>query len=355
MKRILTICLLMLVTSLPSASSRAQDDQPAWRIPFGPHETKEELEAAIEAARKKDVPESTLTEARMRYFLSNNDYQGLYEIREALAAMPVELDIEKSEFSSLVEAETMAAFALALGAEVAEDEALFEKSIKEAFWKSPDVATPLAGMVQRFKADPEADAAMQALAEAVDGGDVAAVESAAKEAFWIVPEQATTIAEIVGGFRSKEIERNITIPMDTELIISDGGKVSLEDLLGNHKALYLDFWGSWCGPCMVRMKTLNSRGEAFPEYGVIVAGVNTEHDPAIAEQVRKDKDMTIPWLVEPVELPLQGLLDVDSIPRVWIVSGEGKILYNGHPDDEELIELLENEFDVVVPPSLNGQ
>jgi hypothetical protein len=65
--------------------------------------------------------------------------------------------------------------------------------------------------------------------------------------------------------------------------------------------------------------------------------MNTESDEAIADKVRGEKDMKdVTWLVEPKEKPFSEPMEITSIPRVILLSPEGKVLFNGHPQDAAL-------------------
>ncbi|MBF0243933.1 MAG: TlpA family protein disulfide reductase [Planctomycetes bacterium] len=132
----------------------------------------------------------------------------------------------------------------------------------------------------------------------------------------------------------------LNFPMDREIQNSTGGKVTLATLVKGKKAVLLDFWASWCGPCMQLMPTLIEKDALLSKQNVVVAGMNTEGDLEKAESVRAKLKISFNWLVEPEGGPFSSLLGIDSIPRMILVSPEGKILYNGHPSDPALYEAL---------------
>jgi hypothetical protein len=68
--------------------------------------------------------------------------------------------------------------------------------------------------------------------------------------------------------------------------------------------------------------------------------MNTESDRNKAEKVRKDRKMSMAWLVEPKDEPLSRPLKIDSIPRAVLVTPDGKIAFCGHPQDAGLESAL---------------
>lgn len=129
----------------------------------------------------------------------------------------------------------------------------------------------------------------------------------------------------------------LKVPMDLEVTRSNGEKTSLASLVKGQKALFVDFWASWCGPCMANMPKLKTMAVDLKKRGVTVIGMNTE-DMATAAQIGKEQSIAFDWLVEPENRPFSQMLNIDSIPRAIIISPEGKVLYNGHPADAEAIE-----------------
>ena len=61
-----------------------------------------------------------------------------------------------------------------------------------------------------------------------------------------------------------------------------------------------------------------------------------ENAQNIAERIRKEQGMAIPWLIEPPERPYTKLFELDSIPRMVLIAPTGKVLFNGHPQDPAL-------------------
>ena len=132
----------------------------------------------------------------------------------------------------------------------------------------------------------------------------------------------------------------VTVPMDLEIKTSKGEATTLAKLADGKKAVLLDFWATWCGPCMALMPELKKKAAKLAPQGIVVAGMNVENSPKKAERTRKKLKISFNWLVEPKDEPFSGPLQVDSIPRMILVTPKGKVLFNGHPQDPGLAQAL---------------
>ncbi len=184
---------------------------------------------------------------------------------------------------------------------------------------------------------------------AAEAGDENVFEQSFKQAFWLNPELASALAAELKERRAAGRLASLVLPMDAPFETSAGAKTSLAELAKGQKAVLLDFWATWCGPCMNSMPAMVLRAQNLAPQKVAVIGINTEASQSggmaeaqkKAENVKKQKKIDFAWLVEPEARPLSRLLKIDSIPRVILASPDGKILYDGHPDDPRLVTALQ--------------
>ncbi len=184
--------------------------------------------------------------------------------------------------------------------------------------------------------------------KAREEGDWEAFEAHVKEGFWKSPELSNMfgisrlITDRHNSLAQKEAMDSLRLPLDLAIQSVDGTTTTLGDMVSGQKAVLLDFWASWCGPCIALMPELKHKAEVLPSQGVYVAGMNTDRSDQLrlAREVQEKHGMDMPWLIEPESSPYSTALMINSIPRMILVGPEGNVLFNGHPMDPELSSTL---------------
>jgi thiol-disulfide isomerase/thioredoxin len=126
----------------------------------------------------------------------------------------------------------------------------------------------------------------------------------------------------------------------------NGGPVTMEELKG--KVVLLDFWGYWCGPCIMSMPRLMAMHDAFAEHGLVVIGVHEgslatmeELPPLLADaKARVWGGRDIPFLIalDGGASPIGDTNEAYQIrgwPTSYLVDKEGKVAKSFHPSSPE--------------------
>lgn len=101
----------------------------------------------------------------------------------------------------------------------------------------------------------------------------------------------------------------------------DGGELSLEDFRG--KTLVLDFWATWCVPCLAQIPILNAFNEAHAEeVAVVGVSVDAEGRDAVEEFTQQ---VPIDYPVLFGDEALARSYGAPGFPALAVVDAEGRI------------------------------
>lgn len=112
-----------------------------------------------------------------------------------------------------------------------------------------------------------------------------------------------------------------------ELRDLDGGRVSSAVLSG--RAVLLDFWATWCPPCVKDLPRLSALHQRFADDGFAVVGISIdEGDDAarkVAKMIRKRK-ATHPIYLDSPDAPAWGAFHVRVVPTQYLLDAGGNVV-----------------------------
>lgn len=116
------------------------------------------------------------------------------------------------------------------------------------------------------------------------------------------------------------VRKGVTAPDFTAGLI-DGSSVTLSELQG--KPVLINFWATWCGPCVREMPAFERLKEDFGDQIEILA-VNSGDDAETVKDFAEKNGYTFPIaLDETYEISM--LYPSSSIPYTVVVDAEGKV------------------------------
>lgn len=111
-----------------------------------------------------------------------------------------------------------------------------------------------------------------------------------------------------------------------KLMTPEGKELSLYDLRGH--IVLLDFWASWCGPCLAEVPNLKAIYEKYHGKGLEILGVSLDEKEAAWKGAIERKGLTWKHVssLKGWKCPIAQRFKVTGIPRMYIIDAQGKII-----------------------------
>jgi len=130
----------------------------------------------------------------------------------------------------------------------------------------------------------------------------------------------------------------------------DGKDVKLEG-----QVVVLNFFATWCGPCMSEMPHLQQKlWEPLEKKGLVLVAVGREHTEAEVKAFQEKKKFTFAFAADS-KREIFSKFATQSIPRCVVVGKDGRIKYQSIGYDEaefeKLVAAVKKELDKPSEPA----
>ena len=159
------------------------------------------------------------------------------------------------------------------------------------------------------------------------------------------PDASQEPSQTAEAVSPEDILMNYTVK-DLEL-----NDVALADYVKGNKLTMINFWGTFCGPCISEMPELGEVERNYKDKGFEIVGLTTDvadlqgnYDESVIDDARsiiEDTGITYPVLVAPAQLMVD--IGLQYVPTSYFLDSEGNVLGSaeiGSKSGEEWEEVI---------------
>jgi cytochrome c biogenesis protein CcmG/thiol:disulfide interchange protein DsbE len=107
-------------------------------------------------------------------------------------------------------------------------------------------------------------------------------------------------------------------------IVTEHGKTVTRSDFGG-KLLVLNFWASWCPPCIDELPSLNQFATEYASQGVVVLGVSIDKNEHLYKNFLAQRQVAFDTARDP-EANISASYGTFQIPETYIIDRNGKVL-----------------------------
>ena len=135
-----------------------------------------------------------------------------------------------------------------------------------------------------------------------------------------------TTLRLLKVFAAKRVEELAEAIRDFTALDLAGEEVRLFNVVSDNQYTLVEFWASWCGPCIAEIPHLKAAYQRFNEQGFEILAFNLDDDRD-AWRKASEEDYNIEWLNVSDELafesPVAEMYRVNAIPASFLVRKDG--------------------------------
>lgn len=140
---------------------------------------------------------------------------------------------------------------------------------------------------------------------------------------WLVVKPGEAENQALKALGGLEVKEAIEAP-DFTIQTPDGKALHLKDYQG--KAILLNFWATWCGPCAKELPKMAKLYEQYKEKGFVLIGVSLDFGgPEVVKAFLEEHQLNFPVGID-TEKEATKAYGVRGLPTSYFINPQGKVV-----------------------------
>ena len=128
---------------------------------------------------------------------------------------------------------------------------------------------------------------------------------------------------IVSGTLKEKIVDQGDIAPNFSVTTDSGTRISPASFGG--KLLVLNFWGTWCAPCVEEVPSLSEFSRRYANQGVVVLGISVDRNEKLYRDFVRRNKVAFQTARDP-EAQISGSYGTFKYPETYIIDQKGKVI-----------------------------
>jgi thiol-disulfide isomerase/thioredoxin len=129
-----------------------------------------------------------------------------------------------------------------------------------------------------------------------------------------------------------------------------GAPKSLSDVSG--KAILVNFWASWCGPCVTELPALQSLYDQTKDSGLQIVGVAVDDTVDNIKEKQKEFKLSYPIIVIDANSDVKKAFELKGLPESFVLDSQHRVLMVQDPGDGNPVSRLVGPREWSAPRSI---
>ena len=150
-----------------------------------------------------------------------------------------------------------------------------------------------------------------------------------------------TITALVYSLNAFCLETGQTLPHFSLKDLRSGHLIQSDDFKG--KVIYIDFWATWCAPCIEGLPKLDKLQNSFSKENFQIVTINVNNDIKTVEAFLEKIDTKLMVLSDPENIALSRF-KLKGIPSGFLINQDGKVILSHTGYDANFIKHLKKQI-----------